>query len=72
MVSLKEAQRSAAIAFSPNASYLAAGAGAGAIDTAFSTSSTLEVRHQGVFYLLRLVSYSKLMHHVPSLALAGI
>ena len=43
MASLKEAHRSAALAFSPNASYLAAGTGAGAIDMSFSTTSTLEV-----------------------------
>ena len=43
MASLKEAQRSAALAFSPNASYLAAGTVAGAIDMSFSSSSTLEV-----------------------------
>lgn len=43
MASLKEAQRSAALAFSPNASYLAAGTVAEAIDMTFSTSSTLEV-----------------------------
>ena len=42
MASLKEAQRSAALAFSPNASYLAAGTVAG-FDSFFSTSSTLEV-----------------------------
>ena len=43
MASLKEAHRSAALAFSPNASYLAAGTVAGAIDMSFSTTSTLEV-----------------------------
>ena len=43
MASLKEAQRSAALAFSPNASYLAAGTVAGAIDMSFSTTSSLEV-----------------------------
>ena len=43
MASLKEAQRSAALTFSPTAPYLAAGTVAGAIDTSFSTSSTLEV-----------------------------
>ena len=41
---VKHTERSAAIAFSQNHGYLAAGTMAGAIDLTFSTSSVLEVR----------------------------
>ena len=43
MAPIKEARRSATVAFSPNASFLAAGSIAGTIDTSFSSASALEV-----------------------------